>query len=410
VRSAGTGSVGAVSVFRRYGEVLAPPGAAASLAASVLGRLSLGMTGLALLLLVREATGSYAAAGAVSACYALAFAAGAPSRARAADRAGPSRVLLTCSLLHPLAFVLVVLLAQTRAPATAMAGAAALVGLSVPPLGAVMRARWGELISGAQLPTAYSLESVVIEVCFVLGPLLVAGLAVVSPAVAVLASAATATVGSLVLARLVRGVVPHESRPTDRAGPLVSPVVRACLLNVLWIGMGFGTIEVAVLAFVEEQGSPRATAGIVLAVWSVGSILGGLLYGGLHPSASAARQLPVLVAAVSVGAFLPVLSPSVLVLALLLVLSGSTIAPFSACNSVLLGRSAPPGTVTEAFAWNGSMIFGGAAAGTALAGVLVDSYGARAALVATAVTGLLTFLSSLAGLAALRTVSIPDPA
>ncbi|MCW2584986.1 MAG: putative transporter, partial [Frankiales bacterium] len=78
-----------MSVFRRYGEVLAPPGVAAAVVASVFGRLSLGMTGLALLLLVREATGSYAAAGAVSASYAVAFAVGAPSRARAADRTGP---------------------------------------------------------------------------------------------------------------------------------------------------------------------------------------------------------------------------------------------------------------------------------------------------------------------------------
>ncbi|MCW2500869.1 MAG: putative transporter [Frankiales bacterium] len=399
-----------MSVFRRYGEVLAPPGVAAAVVASVFGRLSLGMTGLALLLLVREATGSYAAAGAVSASYAVAFAVGAPSRARAADRTGPARVLRLSGVLHPLAFGLLVLLADLRAPVLSMAGAAALVGLTVPPLGAVMRALWGQLIPSAQLHTAYSLESVVVEACFVLGPLLVAGLTVLSPAVAVLASAACAAVGALALARLpvVRAVVPHEARPTNPAGPLVSPVVRACLLNVLWIGMGFGTIEVAVLAFVEEQGGARATAGVVLAVWSLGSILGGLVYGGLHPAATAARQLPVLVGAVSLGAFLPVLSPSVLVLALLLVLSGSTIAPFSACNSMLLGQAAPRGTVTEAFAWNGSMIFGGAAAGTALAGVLVDSYGARAALVATAVTGLLTFLSSLAGLAALRTVRLPD--
>ena len=110
-------------------------------------------------------------------------------------------------------------------------------------------------------------------------------------------------------------------------------------------------------------------------------------------------------ALVAAGACLPVLAPGVVALALLLALSGSTIAPFSACNSVLLGAAAPPGTVTEAFAWNGSMIFGGAAMGTAVAGVLVEAHGARAALVATVVTGALTLGSSLLGLAALRTVT-----
>lgn len=402
-----------MNLFRRYGEVLSPSGAAPALAASVLGRLSLGMTGLALLLLVRESTGSYTAAGVVSGCYALAFAIGAPSRARAADRTGPVRVLRITGVLHPLAFLLLVVLAELGAHALPMALAAVLVGLSVPPLGSVMRALWGVLVNGRQLHTAYSLEAVVVESCFVLGPLLVAGLAVLaSPAAAVLASAACAAAGALLLAAVprVKGVVPHEDRPRNLAGPLVSRVVRACLLNVLWIGVGFGTIEVGVLAFVDEQGSPHGTTGIVLAVWSAGSILGGLLYGGLHLSQAASRQLPVLVTAVGVASFLPVLAPGVVVLAVLLALGGSTIAPFSACNSVLLGGAAPPGTVTEAFAWNGSMIFGGAAFGTAVAGILVDHHGARAAFLATAVTGVLVIASSIAGLSALRTVSVPLPA
>lgn len=386
-------------VFSRYAEVLRAPGATSALVASVVGRLSLGMTGLALLVLVRAATGSYGDAGVVTACYSVAFAVGAPSRARTADRRGPRRVLLATGLAHPLAFGLVLLLVEQRAPVALSGAAAAAVGLSVPPLGSVMRALWGQLVAPERLLSAYSLESVVIELCFVLGPLLVAVLAAaVDPAAGLLLSAAVAAAGALALAAnpVVRAVVPHEDRPTRRAGPLVSPVVRACLLNVLWIGLGFGSIEVGVLAFVDEHGRGRAVAGVVLAVWSCGSIVGGLLYGGAHLTAPAARQLPVLVGLVGLGAVLPVLAPGVLALALLLALSGSTIAPFSACNSVLLGGAAPPGTVTEAFAWNGSMIFGGAAAGTALGGLVVDAHGARAAFVVTAVAGALTLLSSLA--------------
>lgn len=394
-----------MKVFRRYGEVLRPPGARAALIASVLGRLSLGMTGLALLILVRSVGGSYAGAGAVSAAYALAFAAGSPSRARAADRGGPVPVLRACGVLHPMAFALLICLAEAGAPTFVVALSAVLVGVTVPPLGSVMRALWGELIEGALLSSAFSLESVVVEACFVLGPLLVAGLAtLVDPVAGAIVSAVVASAGALALAAnaAVAAVVPHQNRPKNLAGPLVSPVVRACLLNVLWIGMGFGTVEVGVLAFAEQQHQSRATAGIVLAVWSVGSILGGLVYGGLHLRRTASHQLPVLVAAVGIGSFLPVLAPGLLVVAIVLVLSGSTIAPFSACNSVLLSEAAPAGTVTEAFAWNGSMIFGGAAGGTAIAGVLVDAYGARASFAATAVTGALVIGSSLMGIRALH--------
>ena len=67
-------------------------------------------------------------------------------------------------------------------------------------------------------------------------------------------------------------------------------------------------------------------------------------------------------------------------------------------NSVLLGRGAPAGTVTEAFAWSGSMIFGGAAVGTALAGVLADAHGSGGAFAAAAVSGGCVVLVSLVAL------------
>jgi predicted MFS family arabinose efflux permease len=76
---------------------------------------------------------------------------------------------------------------------------------------------------------------------------------------------------------------------------------------------------------------------------------------------------------------------------------GFTIAPFFSCNSWLLGAAAPTGTTTEAFAWNSSMIFGGAAIGTAVAGTLAEHSGPTAALLVTSVAGALTVVTSLAG-------------
>lgn len=401
-----------MTVFTRYGEVLRPPGARTAVVAGLVGRVSLAMTGLALLLLVKEATGSYASAGLVAASYAFAFALAAPLRARTADRKGPAPVLVRFAVLHPLAFLAVIGCTHWHAPVALDALAGLLIGITVPPLGSVMRALWGRVLEPALLPVAYSMEAVLVEVCFVTGPLLVALIAgVLSPAAAVLASAVCASTGALVMAGVpvVRRTTPHPDRPTHLAGPLVSPLVRACLLCVLFVGVGFGAIEVGVLAFVEEHGHARSVAGVVLAVWSAGSAAGGLLYGGLHLRSDAARQLPVLVILVGAAATLPLLAPSVLVLAALLALAGSTIAPWNAVNSVLLGRGAPPGTVTEAFAWSGSMIFGGASAGNALAGVLADAHGAMGAFVVAAGAGGCVVLATLLGLRALGRGAI-DPA
>ena len=394
-----------MSVLARYSAVLRGHGTAVPLVASVVGRLSLGMTGLALLLLVKEATGSYASAGLVSACYALAFGVFGPSRARSADRRGPVRVLLLTAVLHPLALVSLVLVAAADLPTWALVPPAVVGGATVPPLGPVMRAIWGSLLEGPLRATAYSLESVVIELCFVLGPLLTALLAAtISPAASVLASAALAVTGSLwmVATPVVRAVVPVRAATVGRAGPLVSPAVRALLLTVVGIGVGFGAIEVALPAYVEVEGARPAAAGILLAVWSLGSIVGGLVYGGLHLATPHRRQLPVLVAALAVGTVLPLLAGGPVLMGLALFAYGLAIAPFTACNAVLLGEAAPPGTVTEAFAWSSSMIFGGAALGSGLAGVLVERYGPSAGLAVAAGAGGLSLVAAISGLVRMR--------
>jgi hypothetical protein len=84
-----------------------------------------------------------------------------------------------------------------------------------------MRALWASALRGPALATAYSLESVVVELCFVLGPLLVASLTVVlDPSAPVLASGALAGVGALWLSLTtrVRAVSPHDERHGSRFG------------------------------------------------------------------------------------------------------------------------------------------------------------------------------------------------
>ena len=387
--------------LQRYGAVLAPTGARPALVSSIIGRLSLAMNGLAVLLLAKEATGSYAQAGLISAALGVCFAVIAPGRARAADRVGPLTVLRFSGVAHPVAIAAFIVLAELSAPLPALLAASALIGASVPPLGSVMRALWGRVVAPPLLPAAYSLESVAVELCFVTGPLLVAALASASgPALALAVSAGFASWGSFRLAGVpfVREVTGSPSRPTHVMGPLVSPLVRLNLLTMFCIGAGFGSAEVAAIAFVEEHGRSRAVAGVVLALWSLGSMAGGLVYGSLHLTRSAVRQLPLLMTGLAVVATLPSLAGSITVLGLLMAGYGSLIAPFFACNSLVLGEAAPEGTVTEAFAWSSSMIFGGAAAGTALAGLVIEAHGGHVALRIAAVTAVVAAVVTFVGL------------
>ena len=382
----------------RYVDVVRAGGVASAFAASIFGRISLGMTSLALVLLVRQSTGSYAAAGVVSAAYAIAFAVGAPARARSADRRGPVPVVLRCSTVQPAALVVLAVLAEQDSPLAVLIVPAVIAGLFVPPLGPVMRALWAARLPAAALPTAYSLESVLVELCFIAGPGLVAALTVVlGPASAVIASALISLLGGLWMtaSEALRAVRPHDDVVHARSGPLRSPAVRTLLLTIFWVGASFGAVEVAMPAFAEETGSRPATAGILLAVWSAGSMLGGLVYGGLRSARPHTAQMRYLVIGVALTSALPLLADEPLSMGALLVLYGSTIAPFMACNSVLLGAAAPRGTTTEAFAWSSSMIFAGLGLGTAAAGAAIDRSGPTAGLAVSALAGALTLVVSL---------------
>jgi MFS family permease len=82
-----------VTALRQYLGVWRLPGGRVLLSVGIMARLGIGMTPLALLLLVRQATGSYAEAGLAGGIYALGGAALSPLAGRLADRIGPSPVL-----------------------------------------------------------------------------------------------------------------------------------------------------------------------------------------------------------------------------------------------------------------------------------------------------------------------------
>ena len=78
----------------RYSALLAQPALRSSIVASFLGRLPIGITGLAILMLTQSVSGSFARGGTVAACYTLGLAVLAPALGRVIDRRGPRLLLL----------------------------------------------------------------------------------------------------------------------------------------------------------------------------------------------------------------------------------------------------------------------------------------------------------------------------
>ena len=362
--------------LRPYLEVLRTPGVPRLLAAAVLGRMPIGMAGLAIVLLVRQTGGSYATAGLVAGCYAVSLGVTAPLLGRLIDRVGQTRVLLGCAAVCAAAFVALAVAAQAGSPAL-LPVLAALGGASLPPVAACLRALWSELLGrGAELQAAFSVEAIVQELIFVIGPPLVALLAAAfAPAAAMVGIAVLllAGVGAFAGAPASRAWRPQR-RAADWAGPLRSPGIRAVLVCIVVLAAAFGAVEVAVPAAAERLGS-RTLAGPLLALWAVGSMLGGLAFGGRGTGRPAERRLVGMLVLVAAGIAVLALTATRFQLGAGMVAAGLGIAPAIACLYLLVDRLAPAGTVTEAFTWVNSGFGIGIAMGNAGGGGVVHRAG-----------------------------------
>ena len=362
--------------LRIYLDVLRTPFVTRLLSSAVVARMPTAMAGLALVLVVREAGGSYAVAGVVAGTYSVALALTSPLLGRLVDRVGQTRVLAGCAVASALGFGALAA-AGGRVPAVALAGLAALAGASIPPVGACMRALWSDLLGhGGQLQAALAVESTVQELIFVVGPPLVAVLAAVfSPSAAVLGTAALLVVGTGVFAAtpVSRAWRPRR-RAADWAGALRSPGIRAVLATIVLLATAFGTVEVTVVAGAEQLGS-RTLAGPLLALWATGSLVGGLVFGARASDRGPEQRMIGLLALVVAGIALLAVAAGLAQLAAGMVLAGLGIAPAIACLYLLVDRLAPGGTVTEAFTWVTTAFATGFALGNALGGTMVHRVG-----------------------------------
>lgn len=364
--------------LERYKRLFREPYVAATFGASVVGRLPMGLAGLAILLYVQEGTRSFAAAGLVSAFYVLGVACIAPLIGRMIDRLGPRPVLMLCALIYPSAMLLLVVLVENGAAAGWRALAALLAGAMLPPVTVCMRTLFPRLLSDAgQLQTAYLVDSILIESIFVAAPALIAlFVALEYRSGAVLFAAACAIVGSVLFIR--SPAIRMWSRPlthtrTSLLGPLRNRPLRTLYVATALYSIAFGLLEVAVTALATAQGKPAA-AGVILALASVGSGVGALVYGSRSWAMPAQRQYVIAQFAMAIG--LIILAPvnNLYWLAALCVIACSPMAPVLALQSVLVARFTPRAMLAESFTWAATALLGGVSAGIAAGGAIVDSY------------------------------------
>ncbi|WP_051266250.1 MFS transporter [Nakamurella lactea] len=392
-------------MFGPYLQVLRRPGAAQFSAAGALARMQMSMAGVSAVLLVSAVRDSYALAGIVSATYAVSGALVGPQISRFIDARGQRSIVPRQLAVHLPAMAALIALAvftPLNWPIVAMAFVA---GASQPNVGPLVRARWSAMLSGTpQLRTAFAWESLIDEAVFIVGPVLATFLALqLFPSSAIIVATLFLAIGLFFLVRQV-GTEPAPSgnlRGVGGRSAILLPGLGGIVAISVLLGGVFGTLEVATLATTKALGQP-GTAGGLLALYAFGSLLSGLVFGGLNLKASLLRQYITALAALSVVSLPVVFMGSVWQLAIGMFVAGLACAPALIAGMSLVERIVPAARLTESMGWVSSGLAVGIAIAMPMAGFIADHYAPHLSYLVLSGCAIGAFVIGLAVLRALR--------
>ena len=420
--------------LRPYAEIFSIPRAWRFSVAGVIGRLPMSMYGLGTVLLISAGTGRYGLAGTVAAVSALGNALCAPQLGRLTDRLGQHRVLVPICMIFALSVAGLVTSVQLGLPDWTLFACGIVGGATMPQLGPMARARWSVLLAGtSRLHTAFSIESIADELCFVVGPAAVTLLATqVHPAAGVTTAAVCCLGGTLWFAAQrateppVKELGNRPSEPGSRRGfgggirrgergagalrsgghrgvvprgrySLAAPGLVVLVPAYLFLGTMFVSVDLSTVDFAARAGY-KPLAGVILGCYALGSATGGLWYGSRSWRSPAWKRLAVTLSLTVAGVCTFWAMPNLLVLAIVIYLCGLTIAPTLIAGYSLLESTALPGRATEAMSWLGTGISVGVALGATAVGFILDAFGPRWGYAYAAASGVTTVVIYLSGL------------
>jgi MFS family permease len=355
-----------------YRRVLAVPGVRSLLLAGILARVPLTAVGITLTLHVNTALGeSWARAGLVTAAYTVGASVGQPLTGRLLDRRGLRLTMLLTTVGQAVAWGL-----APHLPYDALVVAGVVGGLSGPPIFSVVRLSLAALIPADQRRTAFALDSILVELSYMIGPALAVVLMTSLPpgwGLYVLAAGFTAS-GALTW------WLDPPTRPEGETIPAVAPRRRTWFSPQLVALMVAGAAATFVLSATEITAVATLTeagvqhwAGLAIAVWCAYSLVGGLVFGVIRRPVSA-LTLVAAMAALTMPVGLASAWPWIM---LALLPSGLLCAPSVTAANDNLTRIVPPAARGEANGLLGSAFTVGVAGGAPFAGAIIDGWGAE---------------------------------
>ena len=254
-------------------------------------------------------------------------------------------------------------------------------GLATPPIQPAVRTIYPTMVNGKQLTPLFSLDASAQEVIWIAGPVVTTFIATqISTQLAIIVAGVFLIGGGIwfLSCKEVGTVTIPPSKNKMGAVLKKPPVLLSTIAGFLLIGAA-AAVEVAVVAVFGHSGPE---AGFVLAIWAIGSIIGGLALGGVQigPWALSVRMIVVFIGIALAGLILDFWW-----IAGALLIAGAGIAPALAVMFAIVSSSVKFSDTAEAYGWMGSGQLIGAALGSAIAGFAIDGFGPLGGFVAASV-------------------------
>ena len=390
-------------MFKSYKSILQIPGVKGLLFASTISRLPQAMLSIGIITMLVQQTGSYWLAGALAGTFSFSCAIFDPQISKLVDRHGQRKVLPIVTIFSITMLLALIVASCYQQQSWVLFIFSAFAGI-LPPMTAMVRARWAFLFRGKSLlKSAFSLDSVVAEIIFIVGP----------PLAIYLSTSFHATTGPLVATVfLCTGVLlfllQHKTEPAivqEKGNQQDSALKTSGILIIVFalVAMGFigGAIDIAVVAFSNVHQSPN-TASLIIALYALGAVFGGLIFGAWKTHLEIEHQFLYITVLMMLTSVMPLFVNTLPALGLAIFIIGLTIAPTMIIAMDIGSSLLPQSRLTEGLAWMSTGITTGVATGGALAGIIIDHYGAHSAFLLILLAGVAIATISMLGFTRLK--------
>lgn len=356
--------------FGKYADLMRIPDVRKVVLLGLLIRIPLWAANIALVLhVVGTLHRSYVDAGLISATASIALAISGPWRGRRLDRAG-LRATVGPALV-------VVALCWSVAPWVGfwpLLGLVAVAGLFVVPSFSIVRQVMIAAVPLNQRTAALSMDSVAVELSFMIGPILGVLIATSIPTDIALTICQFASIGGSLLLWWLNPPLQKPGAPEVSAKvpftSWISPAVIMVLVLALASTIVLNAEDLGIVAALRDAGHNN-WIGWELALWGGGSAIGGIVYGAAHRHPPASW----LVLALGISTALVAVAPNIAVFTVLLTISGIFCAPSIVATVDELSRIVPENVRGEAIGWHGSALTVGGAISAPIVGAMIDGHG-----------------------------------